>query len=430
MEFTIASRTDVGRVRTNNEDNFLVDEGAGLFVVCDGMGGHNAGEVASKLACEWISKEIATTAKLRRTFESSGDPADLKALQQAMESALTNACREIYRQAQRNPEQQGMGTTCSAVLLVGHNKGILAHVGDSRLYVVRGGTTHQLTEDHTYVNELVKRGALSREQAKNHPQGNVLSRAMGVQPNISVDTMIFDLDPGDTYVLCSDGVYNYYPDAAEIAMTFRSGDLQPALKQLIDGALQRGGHDNCTAVAIRIGGKQPVSEATLAEKRIATLKRIPIFAHLTYHELVRVLGLTRLLEAQQGKDIIVEGTKGDELYVILSGEVDVLKGGTPITVLKAGVHLGEMALIDNAPRSATIRARSHVHLLAMRREEFFGLIRSEPVVASKLLWSFVKVLSGRLREANEALQGARSKQGSPAAASDDDDDFEIFLEDD
>lgn len=421
MDVKIASRTDVGRVRTNNEDNFFVDDNAKLFVVCDGMGGHNAGEVASKLACEWVAKEVDAAEGLRDAYEESGQPADLKALRQMMETALVNACKEIFRQAQKNPEQQGMGTTCTAVLLVGHNKGILAHVGDSRLYVVRSGTTHQLTEDHTYVNELVKRGALTREQAKNHPQGNVLSRAMGVQPNITVDTMVFDLDPGDTYVMCSDGVYNYYPDSTEIGTTFAGSDLDASLRTLIDRALERGGHDNCTAIALRIGGAKPKNDVVLAEARIATLKRIPIFAHLTYNELVRVLGLTRLAEAQKGEVFIMEGQTGDELYVVLSGEVEVLKGGVPITKLNAGVHLGEMALIDNAPRSATIRASSHVHLLAMRREEFFSLVRTEPVIASKLLWSFVKVLSARLRATNEALSSTRR---------DEDDALEIFMEDD
>ncbi|HET6346287.1 MAG TPA: Stp1/IreP family PP2C-type Ser/Thr phosphatase, partial [Myxococcota bacterium] len=340
MDFSLASRTDVGRVRTNNEDNFLVAQELSLFVVCDGMGGHNAGEVASKLACDLVAQELAGATKLRERFEASGKPQDLKAVRKAMETALATACKEIYRQAQRNPEQQGMGTTCTAMMLMGHNKGILGHVGDSRLYVLRAGVLHQLTEDHTYVNELVKRGALSRDQAKNHPQGNVLSRAMGVQPSINVDTMIFDVDPGDTYLLCSDGVYNYYPDPQELAGSLQAANLEQGLHGLIDRALDRGGHDNCTGIVVRIGGAPPQPDAGVAaEQRIAILKRIPIFSHLTYHELVKVLGLTQLARIPAGTVIINEGEQGDEFYVVLAGEVEVLKGGAPITLLKAGVHL-------------------------------------------------------------------------------------------
>ena len=342
-------------------------------------------------------------------------------LRKAVESAVTAACKEIFRQASRSSEHAGMGTTCTTVLLAGPGKGILGHVGDSRLYVQRGTSVHQLSEDHTYVNELVKRGALSKDQARNHPQGNVLSRAMGVQATVNVDTMIFDIDPGDTFMLCSDGVYNYYSEPQEISSILQTADLNTALNNLIDRALERGGHDNCTAVIFRTGGVTPSEPTVNAEQRIAILKRIPLFTHLTYNELVKVLGLTQLTRIYAGATIIEEGQPGEEFFVVLAGEVDVFKGGQPLTTLKAGVHLGEMAMIDNAPRSATVRARTDVNLLSMRRDEFFGLIRTEPVIASKLLWAFVKVLSGRLRDTNEALQGARSEKGQS-------EEFEIFVD--
>ena len=423
MAITAASHTDVGRVRTNNEDNFLSDPETGLFIVCDGMGGHNAGEVASKICCDVVAREISQAQKLREAYALSGKTSDLKALRKLLETAIGAACKEIHRQASRSNEHAGMGTTCTVVLMAGPDKGILGHVGDSRLYVLRNQVIHQLSEDHTYVNELVKRGALNKDQAKNHPQGNVLSRAMGVQPSVSVDTMIFDIDPGDTIFLCSDGIYNYYPDSQEIAAYLHSPDLSAGVRQLIDKALERGGHDNCTGIAFRSGGHLAPADAVLAaEQRIAILKRIPIFTHLTYNELVKVLGLTSLNKAASGTMIITEGDVGDEFYVVLSGEVDILKNKEVLTTLAAGVHLGEMAMIDNAPRSASVRARSDVNLLVMRRDDFFGLIRAEPVTASKLLWSFVKVLSGRLRESNEALQGARQNQRNQ--------DFEIFVDED
>ncbi len=422
MDLTLVTRTDVGRVRTNNEDSFLADQGLGLFVVCDGMGGHNAGEVASRAACDILHTEISGMTKLREKYLASGRPADVKALRKAVENAMLAACKEIHKRASKNPEQAGMGTTCTMVLLAGHDRAVLAHVGDSRLFVARGGALHQLSEDHTYVNELIKRGALTKEQARNHPHGNVLSRAMGVQPSVAVDTMIFDIDPGDTYMLCSDGLYNYYQDQAELHGMLSGPDLGAAVESLIQGALVRGGHDNCTAVAFRFAGQLAGSQAPLAaEQRIAALKRIPIFMHLTYNELVKVLGLTLLAQAPAGQTIITEGEKGDELFVVLAGEVDLTKGGHPLASLQAGVHLGEMAMIDSAPRSATVRAKTDVNLLVVRREEFFGLIRTEPVIATKLLWSFVQVLSARLRQTNEALQGARRELEQGA-------EFEIFVD--
>ena len=426
MEITVASRSDVGRVRTNNEDNYLVDKDLGLYIVADGMGGHNAGEVASQATCEILQRELQGMVKLRDKYLQSGKSSDIKSLRKGIAQAIATACKEIYKRAGKNSEQSGMGTTCTLVMMVGEGKAILGHVGDSRLYVLRGGVVHQLSEDHTFVNELVKRGAITKAQAKNHPQGNVLSRALGVQPSVSVDTMIFDVDAADTYLLCSDGLYNYFPDSKELAQGLSAAELESGLNHLIDTALERGGHDNTTGIAFRMGGQPPPAEtATAAEQRIAILKRIPIFAHLTYNELVKVVALTQLRQVGADTPFIKEGERGDELFVVLAGEVEVTKDGNVLVTLKAGAHLGEMGMIENAVRSATVTAKTPANLLVMRREEFFGLIRSEPVIATKLLWSFVQVLSGRLRETNEALQGARKELTEQEEQG-----FEIFVDDD
>lgn len=424
MSFQVATRTDVGRVRQNNEDSFLADEELGLFVVADGMGGHNAGEVASRMACETIQRELSSHRKTLDKFKSSGKNSDAKAVRKLVEKVVNLASKEIYKHATKNSEQMGMGTTVTVMLLAGHGKGVLGHVGDSRLIVHRNGVIHQLSEDHTFVSELLKRGAITKAQAKNHPQGNVLSRALGPQPTIAVDTMIFDIDPGDTFLICSDGLYNYYPESAELAGGLSGENIQAGLDSLVDQALERGGHDNTTGIVVRFAGGGGATKATAAESRIGLLKRVPIFAHLSYNELVKVVGLTTLRQAAAGADIVSEGDLGDELFVVLAGEAEVMHGSEVLAVLPAGTHFGEMAMIDNAPRSATVRAKVDCNLLVMRRSEFFGLIRAEPVIATKMLWSFVNVLSGRLREANEALRGAREAVALEA------EEFEVFMDDD
>ena len=426
MHPTIATRTDVGRVRKNNEDYFISNPELGLYIVCDGMGGHNAGEVASQMTCEVIQREIEAAQEHRNKFLESGKASDCKALRKILQASIARSCKEVYKEACRNPERAGMGTTCTVVWLVGHDKGILGHVGDSRLYVARAGGIYQLSEDHTYVNELLKRGAITREQSKNHPQGNVLSRALGVQPSVAIDTMIFDTDPGDTYMLCSDGLYNYYDESEEILTRLAQEDLDTSLNELIDTALERGGHDNITVIALRIGGP-PAAEtgSVAARERIEILKQIPIFAHLNYHELVRVLGLTQLLAIEEGAEFIHEGEQGNEMYVLLTGEVEVIKGNEVLASLTRGVNLGEMAMIDNAPRSASVRAKTNSHVLIMRREEFFGIIRGEPVIGTKLLWSLVQVLSGRLRDTNAALEGARKELNTEPV---DSGSFEVLFE--
>lgn len=428
MKPIVAARTDVGRVRTNNEDAYFMSVDDGIYVVCDGMGGHNAGEVASQMTCDIVARELKSenTLKAMAKFRESGQTKDSKALRKLMEAAITTACREVFATASKDSEKAGMGTTCTAVMLADHGKGILGHVGDSRLYVMRRETVHQLSEDHTYVNELVKRGIINRSEAQDHPQGNVLSRALGVQPSVPVDTMIFDIDPGDTYMLCSDGVYNYYGQHQELAAPLSNFNLTAGIGQVVDTALERGGHDNATVVAFRFSDQgAPDSAAIAADERIAILKQIPVFSHLNYNELVKVLGLTQIDKFEAGSEIISEGQTGEEMYVVLSGDTEILKGGEVITTLPAGVHLGEMAMVDNAPRSATARAKNDCNVLTMKRGEFFSIVRSEPVIATKLLWSLVQVLSGRLRDTNEALQGARQE----LAGTEDTGAFEILFDD-
>ncbi len=387
MNIEVVSRTDVGRVRTNNEDNFLADASMGLYVVCDGMGGHNAGEVASKICCDVIHKEIHASLFLRNKFQSTAKTSDLKALRRAVEDAVQAACKEIYKQANRSTEQAGMGTTCTVLFIANDTKAVLAHVGDSRLYLMRDEAVHQLSEDHTYVGELVKRGALSAEQAKNHPQGNVLSRAMGVQSTVAVDTMAFDYDPGDTLLLCSDGVYNYYQETRELGAFLGNSDLTVSINNVIDRALERGGHDNCTAIICRIQGQTaPHDRELTAHERIGTLKRIPLFNHLGYMELVRLVGLTEIARLRAGSTLTLEGESGDAFFVMLQGEVDVSQNGTWQQTLQPGMAFGELALLNNAPRITTARARTDVSVLVLRRDEFVTLVREEPVLGSKLLW--------------------------------------------
>ncbi len=389
MQTAVVSETNVGRVRKNNEDSFFVDRDLGLFVVCDGMGGHNAGEVASQLACEVLAREVTSAKKAREGFLTSGGHKEAEALRHAVGAAVVAAGKEIYKRAGRDNTLAGMGTTCTLLLLCGHDMGIFGQVGDSRLYVLRQHRAHQLTPDHTYVSELMRRGSLTRAQADNHPQGNVLSRALGVQAVVTPTTMLFDIDPDDVFLLCSDGLYNYFPRAAELARALDEQDLERGLATLIEGALHRGGHDNITAVAVRmIAAGAPRAEETLAARRILTLKRNPLFASLDYNELVRVTGLSRTMTCKAGDTIFTEEAPGDELYVILSGEVALTSHTKREEKLLAGAHFGEHALLDDEPRATTARALADTRLFVLARDEFITIQRSEPTIAAKLLWSF------------------------------------------
>src|SRR5579863_1291695 len=203
--------TDVGKARTHNEDNFLVDKKLSLFVVADGMGGHAAGEVASAIAVRAVHEEIRREKELLDDYVAGATGAakvttkDIVAL---VEHAVQRACSKIHQEASNDPNKRGMGTTLSALLVLGH-EGFIAHVGDSRIYLARGGRTQQVTEDHTVYNELIKRGKLTREQIEKVQQKNAITRAVGVYERVEVDTLVVELTAGDILVLASDGLHGY-----------------------------------------------------------------------------------------------------------------------------------------------------------------------------------------------------------------------------
>jgi protein phosphatase len=239
--------SDTGRRRRRNEDNYVV--APPLFAVADGMGGAQAGEVASRLAASALEGE-----------DSDG----LQGLER-IDALIQEANRRIYDRASTDPAASGMGTTMT-VALVEEMTVAIGHVGDSRAYLVRDEQMEQLTDDHSLVNELLKSGRLSEEEAHVHPQRSVITRAVGTDPDVDVDGFTIEAEEGDVFLLCSDGLTDMVSDEEilELVHSHRD-DLDKAVKALVTAANRRGGEDNITAVAFRISAEQPVStEDTVA----------------------------------------------------------------------------------------------------------------------------------------------------------------------
>jgi PPM family protein phosphatase len=413
MELSFWAATDVGKKREHNEDNFLVDKKLSLFVVADGMGGHASGEVASNIAVHEFRTAIEARADLLEGFvraDGTARGADILAL---LEQAVQAAGVAIFQRGKLEPEKRGMGTTISSLLLVG-DRGFIAHVGDSRVYLVRQGEVIQLTEDHSLINELIRRGKVTKDTLGRSPYSaykNAVTRAVGVYETVQVDTIDFDLLPGDQFLICSDGLHSYLDDD-KIKELFGGDDITAVPKRFIDHANEGGGQDNITAIALRIQLGAPESIDARAEeltRKIEVLKQMPLFRHLTYKEIIRVLNLTEVSDYGPGEDIMKEGEPGDDLYILLRGRVRLHKEGAFITNLLPGAHLGEMALVDRTPRSVTATAEERSRLLILRRQEFYEIIRKDPPLSVKLLWSFVQVLAERLRKTTADLSGARQE---------------------
>lgn len=244
--------TDMGRVRTNNEDAVAEDRDLGLLVLADGMGGYNAGEVASGIATTTIPHVVRRDWKHLRQLASSGADASHSPQALLLKKAIEEAHETIYQAAQSQPQCAGMGTTVVVVLLH-DNRMSIAHVGDSRLYLHRAGKLQQVTRDHSLQEEMIAKGHYTREEAAMMVRKNIVTRAMGVEPNVNVELNEFAVEVGDTLLLCSDGLTDMVADEQISASLQRHGDdLDAAAKDLVEQALQGGGKDNVSVILARV----------------------------------------------------------------------------------------------------------------------------------------------------------------------------------
>jgi PPM family protein phosphatase len=235
-----ASLTDVGRQRQGNEDSYF--EHSPLFAVADGMGGARAGEVASRIAVEMLASE-----------QPDGSP------EEQLAAVARAANRRIYEMAQSDSDLAGMGTTLTAALVNGREV-VVGHVGDSRLYRLRDDALERLTHDHSLVEEFVRQGKLTPEEAEVHPQRSIITRALGPEPDVEVETFTFPARGGDVYLLCSDGLTGMVAEDAVADVLRRSGSLEDAARSLIAAANANGGKDNITTVLFRLEGDGEAGE--------------------------------------------------------------------------------------------------------------------------------------------------------------------------
>jgi PPM family protein phosphatase len=248
MNVRVGSASDIGQVREGNEDSFLVL--APLYIVADGMGGHRGGEVASSLALETI----------QRLFEAG---------QGTLAEQVIEANRAVFERSQADRSVAGMGTTLTAALVNG-DRVHLAHVGDSRAYLFRGGDLSMITEDHTLVHRMVMEGEITEAEAETHPHRSILTRALGVDPSVQVDEMDVQLAPGDRILLCSDGLTGMVPDGQIREILSTTLDPQEAVDALVRVANRAGGIDNITAVILSFeegdGARTDTAEAALPQQ--------------------------------------------------------------------------------------------------------------------------------------------------------------------
>jgi PPM family protein phosphatase len=378
-----AAISDVGKVREHNEDAFVCDVEHGLFVVCDGMGGHAAGEVASAVAVKtvrerWLSDAVAAA---MQAFTSAGTPDAQRQLVAVLRDGAAAAHEAILAEAARDGEKHGMGTTLVAARVVG-GCAVFAHAGDSRAYLVRDQISMQLTEDHTLLARLLAAGIDVDTSGDGARFRSMLTNALGIGSECRVSTFLVPLIDGDQFLLCSDGVSEYVGEAEIGEVLVAHPQPERAAQRLVDLALERGGADNATALVLRV--ESAAAACTLVRYRDdqEAIASCSLFARISPQQRLRATRIGLIRDHARGERIPAN-TLGDRVaWLLLEGEVE--RAGQ---VERKGALLYPESLLDDRTleREQLAVARVDVRAMALRADDFRELCEDDAELGELLL---------------------------------------------
>lgn len=391
------ARSHPGIVRPQNEDAVLADGGNGVFVVADGVGGRAAGEVASALTIETLEAACPRISEVVSKYAEAPEWQGRNTVLEIMEEVCQAASRRVFDEAEIRGKK-GMTTTL-VLLVVGGGTAFLAHVGDSRAYLIREGLIQQLTDDHSMVNELVRSGQMTLEEAKKSQYRNVITRAVGLYPSVQADLMAIDILPGDRIVLCSDGLSDPV-SLAEIEAIARQDDVETATDRLLEAALDAGAPDNVTVSVIE---PEATPQAEASRARAQVMASLFLFKDLAFHDRLRVARICEVRIIQPGEVLAREGEPGDAMFIITQGLVLVNHDGLDIAVLGKGEHFGEISLLDAEPRSATVTSKEAGSVIVIRRDALAEFTKRDPSLGGQVYARLATTLAQRLRQANNRI---------------------------
>lgn len=393
MDVQFWAATDPGQVRDHNEDNYLVDKHLKLFIVCDGMGGHAAGEVASALSVKTTREVIASAPDVLDDYELEPEnPRHREAVLSLLRHAVEEACALVFNAAQGDADRGGMGTTCS-LMLVSQERAFIAHVGDSRIYMLRDGEPHQLTDDHSLLNEMIRQGRA--QEGDSIPNQHAVTRAVGVRETVEVDTMDVEIRASDRFLMCSDGLSGYFEESEMIVELMSQGDAKGVADQCIDFANDSGGKDNITVIALEIGDGHR-EQAVEVRDVLDIVGGTEVFANLSYRELVELASLGRTIEMRPDTTVVEKGEAVGDLIMVQSGTVAVENEGRNVALVEAGGSFGELALVGEYPASADYIAVEPTELFVIPREKLLAAFRRKERLGSRVMWNFLGAYAGRL----------------------------------
>ena len=377
-----------GNHRTNNEDSLYIDDELGLYIVCDGTGGRAAGEVASRMTVDALSRRVTGERSLiERVAGGLEPPATLAGL---LARVLCDTCADIHEAAGSNPDYAGMVTTATLLVLAGQY-GVMAHVGDSRLYLCRDDSLSQLSTDHTLVAEMLRYGLVTREQARRGPYAHVITRSIGLHASVLVDTLIVDILPDDVFLLCTDGLTDELENQ-EIERILSTNHLEYIPDLLVERALDCPGRDNITVVCIQLEVDAPWASGSSGRpwaqttRILEALESSSMFVGLSLAQLQRVANLCELMHYRRGERVFQEGQPGHFLAVLVDGRLSVTTCGHTLGYLfEPGDTVGMNFLVGPCPAGADIEAERTTRILHLDGIRFQQLCQQHPCLGVQLL---------------------------------------------
>lgn len=381
--------SDPGVIRSNNEDYFHVDNDLHLYIVCDGVGGSNCGEVASQLAAQTCAQLIQNNKKIIDEYYRTNDERLITSL---MEHAISESCLQVYTAGRKEIALSGMATTLTALLFF-NQKAVLGHVGDSRCYLIRNNLSHQVTDDHTLGATLREQQKASNSQIIDQKLDHILNRCIGHHQHVEVDTLIFDILPGDQLVLCSDGLHNYIRDPVQLIPMLKEDSPTACVKKMLEFAIHSGGQDNVTAILIENSLEESAYMKFDSDKAdllndFSFLAGIYLFQDLNFIRMSRLLNDCQTKEYRKGQSICRKGENPQGLFVFFSGHIQIEEN--PEKILTRGDYFGQQSLMYDYLLTFNVRAVEDSTILFISSKVYKKLCKNHPKFGVRLLENFIQ----------------------------------------
>jgi serine/threonine protein phosphatase PrpC len=385
MVLEACGKSDVGFVRENNEDAFFVDKVRGIFIVADGVGGEQAGEVASNLAIEetvhYLEERWGYLEECRQ-----GKYKD-DAIFKFFADAVRHACKMVHQKGCENPQYSKMASTFTMALNMG-TRILVCHVGDSRAYLISNAGVHQISEDHTLAKDFIKKGLIRKEDESSSPLSNVLTRAIGTYSSVEVDCVLISVFGGDKIILCTDGVSNYLKDEEDLVELVNSQKVSVDVGNLIHFSLMNKGEDNATAIVIKVLEKNEVSDFEFLQEGLITeiLLSCQIYEGLTFSQLARMRSHMEVVFLKKNEVLIQPCEKYNGFYIVMDG--GILSGDE---LLVRGESIGLKSLIkEHCSHDSKVAVRD-TRLILFTRKKFDSFSKRYPRIVNQILRNIIHI---------------------------------------